>query len=96
MYPKSADSHFDHAYYTAVHIPLLQERWADAGLQSVQVVRGISGLDGSGPTFEMTVLITFSSLDDLKAALQAHGAEIMADVPRFTDIKAILQFNEAT
>ena len=95
LYPRSDSSHFDHEYYTNTHIPLLRERWADMGLENVQLVRGTSALDGGEPAFEMTVLITFPTLEGLQAALQTHGADIMADVPRFTNIQALLQFNES-
>lgn len=95
LYPKSDSSHFDHEYYTKTHLPLLQDRWTGMGLESVRLTKGTASMEGGAPAFEVILLVTFSSLEQLQAALGAHGAELMADVPRFTDIQALLQFNES-
>jgi uncharacterized protein (TIGR02118 family) len=95
LYPRSEGSHFDHEYYVDTHIPMVQDRWSDMGFQSVQLVRGTAALDSTAPAFELIALITFTNLDDLKAALGKYGAEVMADVPNFTNIQALLQFNES-
>jgi hypothetical protein len=39
-------------------------------------------------------LITFGSLDDFKAAGKAHGKEIFADIPNFTNAQAVVQIND--
>jgi uncharacterized protein (TIGR02118 family) len=95
LYPRSEGSHFDHEYYVNTHIPLVRERSVGMGLEQVQLIRGISAPDGGAPAYELIVFITFRSLDDLKTTLQTHGAEIMGDVPNFTNIQALLQFNES-
>jgi len=94
LYPKSEGSHFNHEYYVNTHIPLVQDRWSDMGLEGVQLFRGATAMDASAPAFELIALLTFTSLDHLKAALEKHGAEVMGDVPNFTDIQAFLQLNE--
>ena len=90
LYPKSDSSHFNHEYYTKTHLPLLQERWTGMGLEHVQLTRGTASVEGGAPAFEVILLVTFSSLNALQAALGAHGAELMEDVPRFTNIQALL------
>jgi len=93
-YPKSAEKHFDWAYYVEKHIPLVSRLWTSFGLGKVQVLRGASTLDNSMPASEAIILLEFSSVEDLGRALDAHGAEIMGDVENFTDIQPKLQINE--
>ena len=94
MYPASGDARFDHAYYMATHMPLVRRLWEPLGLQSDQVLRGQPGLDGAPPAYVVTTLMTFESMDSFKAAVAQHGEEIFADVPRFTAIQPVMQFNE--
>ena len=42
----------------------------------------------------MMALLTFDSLDAFKAAGKAHGREIFADIPKFTNAQPSLQINE--
>ena len=36
----------------------------------------------------------FDSMDACQAALDAHGAEIMADIPKYTNIEPVIQISE--
>ena len=91
MYPPG---NFDLDYYLKTHIPLLHARWTEYGLKSAQVLRGIAKGDGSAPEYPMTALLTFSSLEDFQKAAQAHGPEIFADIPKFTNTQPLVQINE--
>jgi len=93
LYPKISDSHFDHAYYVTKHIPLVKARWGAMGLEEVVVLRGDSTLDGGDRAWELIGLLTFSSAEQQQAAFTAHGAEIIADVPNFTNIQPMIQVN---
>jgi len=42
----------------------------------------------------MMALLTFGSLEDFKGAGKAHGREIFADIPNFTNAQAALQIND--
>ena len=94
VYPRSASSHFDHEYYVNSHIPLVHNRFDSMGLGSVRLVRGTASMDGSTPPFELIVLLGFSSAQALSAALEAHGGEVVGDVPNFTNIEPLLQISE--
>ena len=94
MYPAANGANFDHAYYHATHMPLVRRLWEPLGLQSAQVLRGTPGADGSASTYMVTALLSFGSMDEFKAAARQHGAEIFADIPKFTDCAPVLQFNE--
>ena len=94
MYPAAGGTKFDLDYYQSKHIPLGKERWGGPGLKQVQVVKGLSKADGGSAEYQVMALITFGSLDDFKAAGTAHGREIFADIPNFTDSQALVQINE--
>lgn len=93
-YPAGANTKFDSDYYMTKHIPLVRERWSPLGLGNVQVVRGSAKADGSGPDYQIMAMLSFDSLDSFKAAGKAHGKEIFADIPNFTDAQAVVQINE--
>jgi len=94
MYADAAGTRFDFDYYLSKHIPMVRERWSPMGLSNLTVLRGIPGPDGTAPTYTAVALLTFASMDRFKAAGEAHGKEVFADIPNFTDAKPIVQFNE--
>lgn len=96
MYPASGGGGtFDHDYYLAKHMPLVQARWGGMGLRGAEVLRGAPGPDGAAPTYDVVTLLRFESMDAFKAAAKAHAKEIFADIPRFTPVQPVVQFNEA-
>jgi uncharacterized protein (TIGR02118 family) len=89
-----AQTKFDTDYYLQKHMPLVRERWTPHGLKNAQVLRGAAKPDGSAADYQMMALLTFGSLDDFKAAGKAHGKEIFADIPNFTNAQAVVQIND--
>jgi uncharacterized protein (TIGR02118 family) len=94
MYPAEPDGSFDQAYYLEKHIPLVKERWTALGLESVQLLRGAGTPDGSAAPYQVMALLTFRSLAEFQAAGKAHGREIFADIPKFTNVQPVVQINE--
>jgi uncharacterized protein (TIGR02118 family) len=94
MYPGGEDATFDSAYYVERHIPLVKGRWTAMGLDNVQLVKALATPDGSAPRFAVIALLTFRSLEAFQGAAQAHGGEIFADIPKFTNVKPVVQINE--
>ncbi len=94
FYPASENATFDFGYYTDSHIPLVQQRWGGMGLQEFRVLKGGAGPDGAGPTYLLVALLTFQSAEAFGAAAAQHAAEIFADIPNFTNLSPVLQFNE--
>jgi uncharacterized protein (TIGR02118 family) len=92
LYPKTAGARFDHDYYLNTHMPLVSARFSS--MTKATVLRGASTPDGSAPAYEVITLLEFPSAEALAADLEAHGAEVMADVPKATDIEAMLQIND--
>ncbi len=94
LYPKTSDSHFDEQYYVTKHMPLVESRFGSLGMRGFQLLRGASSLDGGSPAFAVIAQLTFESLGHLQHALQTHGAEIMGDIPNFTNVQPLLQINQ--
>ena len=94
LYPKTETSHFDFDYYAAKHIPLVQARWGGMGLVDAEFLRGTGTLDGSALGYAFIAKLTFSSVEAVQAALEAHGAEIMGDIPNFSNVQPVIQLNE--
>jgi uncharacterized protein (TIGR02118 family) len=93
IYPKTESSHFDHDYYTKTHMQLVQRLWGAHGMVGAQVLRGTGSLGGE-PPYELITLLEFPNQEAWLKAAGAHADEIMEDVPRFTNIRPIVQFNE--
>ncbi len=94
LYPNDAGSKFDQDYYLRTHVPLVQARWGGMGLQDARVLRGTAAGDGGQAPYRVIALLTFGSMDEFRSAVKAHGAEIFADIPKFTDVKPVVQINE--
>ena len=93
LYPKTADSRFDYDYYLGTHIPLVKARWTSTGLDRVDLLRAAATLDGSAPAYELIGLLTFTSLEAAGQSIAAHGAEIIDDIPNFTNVQPVVQIN---
>jgi uncharacterized protein (TIGR02118 family) len=94
LYPKHDGSRFDHDYYLKKHIPLVAARWGAMGLVKAELLKGSAALDGGGPGFELMAFLTFDSSEAMRAALAAHGDEIIADIVNFTNVQPVIQVNE--
>ena len=49
---------------------------------------------GSPAPFVCIGHVYFNSLDEFQSAMKAHGRELFADVPNFTDIQPQIQISE--
>jgi uncharacterized protein (TIGR02118 family) len=94
MYPNTSGSRFDERYYLGEHAALLQRCWGTMGLGGVRLLRGVGTPDGGAAPYRVIALLTFESAEALQRALQAHGAEVLGDIPRFTDVQPIIQVND--
>ena len=94
LYPKTESSHFDYEYYTKTHMALVQARWSDMGMVNAELLRGMETLEGAQPAFALMAELTFASKAEMQTALAAHGAEIIGDIPNYTDVQPLIQVNE--
>ncbi|RYF62589.1 MAG: EthD family reductase [Cytophagaceae bacterium] len=95
FYPKTADSHFDMAYYLATHTPLVKDRLTHHGLVRVDMLEGMAGgAPDSPPTYAMITSLVFNTVDELQSGMGTHGAELLGDIPNFTDVTPHTQVNQ--
>jgi uncharacterized protein (TIGR02118 family) len=89
IYPNKPGSKFDFDYYTQKHVP-----WV-AGLvgKSIEVRRGISSAAGEPPPYVCIATIG-ANVAEFQTVFERHSAEILADVPNYTNIEPIVQFDE--
>jgi uncharacterized protein (TIGR02118 family) len=95
MYPAAEGKKFDHDYYVHKHMALVRQRWGGMGLVKIEVDRGVAGgAPGSSAPFAAIGHVYFSSLPEFQKAAAAHGPELFADVPNFTNIAPQVQIGE--
>lgn len=86
-YPKSEGSHFNADYYRDVHMPLAERMWAGHGLTGTEI---LWPADDNQP-YAVILILRFRDAASIDATLAVPGtAEVMADVPNFTNIQATL------
>ena len=94
LYPASA-TRFDYDYYLNKHTPMLLDLWKPHGLVKVELDKGVSGLaPGSAPGYLTVATLTMQSVEALQAAMAASGAQLLGDIPNFTDAQPEVQINE--
>ena len=93
FYPQSA--RFDMAYYCEKHMPMVQAR-IGAACTGFTVDAGLAGgAPGAPAPYAAIGALHVTSLEAFQAAMGKHGAEIMGDVPNYTDAQPVLQISEA-
>ena len=93
MYPKQDGGSFDYDYYLNTHMPLVGERWSGV-VRGMEVYRGLSGAGGADEPYVTVASLKFDNVESFQQALEAHAAEIMGDIPNFTNINPVIQIEE--
>ena len=94
FYPNSTDAKFDMPYYVNRHMKMVQ-RLVGPPLKGMAVEHGISGMDpGSRAAYIAMGHLLFESVADFQSSFGAHAAEIVADVPNYTNTQPIIQISE--
>lgn len=96
LYPNKQDSRFGVAYYAQTHMPMsIRLLSAHPGFKGVSVEHGLGGaVPGSAPSYIAMCHYLFESVDDFLAAFMPHAAALQGDMPNYTDIEPLIQFNE--
>ncbi len=94
LYPNKPGSHFDMNYYVAKHMPLAIKRLG-SGLRKTEVDAGLQGTaPGEPPAFFGGCQFYFDSIEAFVKAWGPVAAEVTADIPKYTDVAPLIQFNE--
>ena len=95
LYPNEAGSTFDMDYYLNTHAPLVEEKWGGAGMTSISLIKGAATPDpNTPPPYQVVAILGFESLEAFQGAVKASGAEVMGDIPNFTNVSPVVQINE--
>jgi uncharacterized protein (TIGR02118 family) len=95
LYPNEPGKRFDHAYYAGKHLPLVMERLKGSGMLRYEVDKGLAGGGPGAPApFIAACHLYFNAAADFQKGIGAHGGEIMADIPNYTDISPQIQISE--
>lgn len=93
LYANSEDDNrrFDVDYYVSKHMALVEKAWKAVGIQSWQVVKFTSLLNGAASPYYALAIVTFNSPDGANNALAAEGTkDVFGDVPNFSNLKPLL------
>ena len=94
-YPNTPGARFDLDYYLSKHLPMVEAKLKGRGLTGWTIDQGLSGgAPGSEAEFLIQGYLHFESVEAFEAALASEGAEIMADIPNYTDIQPQFQVSE--
>jgi uncharacterized protein (TIGR02118 family) len=92
MYPNGPDAHFDAAYYRDRHMPMVKKLMGDY-CKSYGIDTVLASSSGEAPFIAMGHLYC-ESMEAFQAGFGPHAAEIMADVPNYSNQKPVLQFSD--
>jgi uncharacterized protein (TIGR02118 family) len=94
MYPNTPGARFDHTYYRDQHMPMVKARMGEA-CKYYAVDKGLAGgAPGTPPTYIGMCHIFSDSVETFQKGFGPHTEEIMADIPKYTDVTPILQISE--
>ena len=96
LYPNNQDSRFDFSYYVETHMPMsIKLLSAHPGFRGVSVEHGLGGaVPGSAPTYIAMCHFLFNSIENFLAAFMPNAPVLQGDMPNYTDIEPVIQFNE--
>lgn len=90
LYPNKEGSKFDFKYYMQKHIPMASELLNC----KIDVAKVVGTPDGSPAPFLCIARIWTNSLPALAAAMERHEAEIVGDIPNYTNVEPLVQIEE--
>lgn len=90
LYPNKEGASFDWDHYLKVHIPMGKKVFGDR----YEIRRAIAAVDGSPAPFLVVVRLLVDSREKFLELITQQGAELLADMPNYTNIEPIIQFDE--
>ena len=94
MYPNTPGARFDHDYYKNRHMPLVKACMGDH-CKFYTVDMGLAGgAPGQPAAYVAMCHLYCDSVEAFQAGFGPHAQEILADVPRYTDLAPVIQISE--
>jgi uncharacterized protein (TIGR02118 family) len=93
LFPNEPDAKYDTEYYVAHHMPLIQHHWRKYGVQSWSVTTFGPAPDGTQPFYAFGSVVIWDSKQGVDKAFESpEVAEIMSDVPKFSNKQPVFLF----
>ncbi len=94
LYPNTDGSTFDMKYYANKHMPMVAELLGDS-LKSLAIDKGISGRTPDDPSPYLAIgYLYFDELSAYQNAFAPNAAQIVNDIPNYTNVQPIIQISE--
>jgi uncharacterized protein (TIGR02118 family) len=94
LYPNSVGATFNMAYYLNSHMPMVKRKLEPA-LKGVAVEEGLGGgQPGVAAAYIAMCHLTFDSVEAFQTGFDTHGAEILADIPNYTNTQPTVQVSQ--
>jgi uncharacterized protein (TIGR02118 family) len=94
LYPNTPDATFDMKYYVTRHLPMVRDKCAPA-CHSIAAEGGLGGAQpGSQAPYIAIGHLTFDSAEAFQKSFGPHAAEILGDIPNYTNLQPIIQISE--
>ena len=95
LYPNESGKKFDHDYYVNKHMTLVRQRLDPFGLRRTEVDKGVAGGAAGAPAPYIALgHLYFDRAEDFVKGMSQHGAELLGDIPNYTNIAAQIQVSE--
>jgi uncharacterized protein (TIGR02118 family) len=96
LYPNKPGSRFDVDYYLTVHMPMAVKLLGPA-LKAASAEIGVGGIEpGETAPYSAIAGFTCESVEAFNQALLPIAAQLLGDIPKYTDIQPVIQFGELT
>lgn len=93
LFPNEPDAKYDIEYYVSHHMPLIERRWKRYGVQSWSVTTFNPSANGAISLYAFGSVIAWESKEGFQKAFERpEVAEIMSDVPNFSNKRAVFLF----
>jgi uncharacterized protein (TIGR02118 family) len=83
LYPRTDDTQFDMGYYKEKHFGLLREKLG-SNLKKDEIHEVLDG------PYVAYCQMYFDSIEDFQGPMTEHGAEVMADVAKYTNVQPVM------
>lgn len=93
LYPQQSGGKFDFDYYLKTHIPLAQ-KLVGAALKRVEVYKGLGAPGGAPAAYVCSASLFFDSAAAFEQAFGPVAAQVMADVPNYTNLQPVVQLED--
>ena len=95
LYANESGKKFDADYYKNKHMKLAGDRLKSFGLIRYEVDKGLAGGAPNAPApFVGACHFYFNTVEEFQKGMAAHGQELIADIPNYTNIQPTIQVSE--